>query len=220
MTKIVEWKLPYSWWTAIDISANKVISLLLRSTNNLLQVNWDNELYCDLQLATGIRPSDNFPVWVTVWKVLSSDGRPQNWLVINYKTTSWDYGRWIYWANKEIYFDWWEGTWKQVYFANEVDTLFTDLTNSLATVAFSWDYNDLINRPEVIQLQADWNQTDTSSPDYIKNKPTKLSDFTNDMTLDDFPNDLSYEEYMVTSEEYDDLPDTKLTDGKIYMLYS
>ena len=30
------------------------------------------------------------------------------------------------------------------------------------------------------QLQADWNQTDTTQKDYIKNKPTKLSQFTND----------------------------------------
>jgi hypothetical protein len=220
MTKIVEWQLPYSEWTAIDISANKVISLLLRSANNLLHVNWDNELYCDLQLVTWIAPTDDFPVWVTVWKVLASDGRPQNWLIINYKTTSWDYGRWIYWADGKIYFDWWTWTWNQVYFANEVDQLFTDLENSLATVAFSWDYNDLINRPSVIQLQADWNQTDTTSPDYIKNKPTALSDFTNDLTLADFPDDLRYDDYVVTSSEYEDLPDTKLTDGKIYMLYS
>ena len=30
------------------------------------------------------------------------------------------------------------------------------------------------------QVQADWNQTDSSQKDYIKNKPTKLSQFTND----------------------------------------
>ena len=31
-----------------------------------------------------------------------------------------------------------------------------------------------------IQEQADWNETDTSAETYIKNKPTKLSEFTND----------------------------------------
>lgn len=30
------------------------------------------------------------------------------------------------------------------------------------------------------QVQADWNEADTTAPDYIKNKPTKVSDFTND----------------------------------------
>lgn len=30
------------------------------------------------------------------------------------------------------------------------------------------------------QVQSDWNQTDTTAADYIKNKPTALSDFTND----------------------------------------
>ena len=30
------------------------------------------------------------------------------------------------------------------------------------------------------QVQSDWNQTDTDAVDYIKNKPTKVSDFTND----------------------------------------
>ena len=31
------------------------------------------------------------------------------------------------------------------------------------------------------QVQSDWNQTDTTAVDYIKNKPTALSDFTNDV---------------------------------------
>lgn len=30
------------------------------------------------------------------------------------------------------------------------------------------------------QVQADWSQSDNTQPDYIKNKPTALSDFTND----------------------------------------
>ena len=30
------------------------------------------------------------------------------------------------------------------------------------------------------QVQSDWNETNTSAVDYIKNKPTKVSDFTND----------------------------------------
>lgn len=45
---------------------------------------------------------------------------------------------------------------------------------SLATVATSGDYDDLLNKPTIpaAQVQADWNQTTTTAADYIKNKPT------------------------------------------------
>ena len=41
-------------------------------------------------------------------------------------------------------------------------------------LGFSGDYNDLSNKPTIpaAQIQADWNQTDNSALDYIKNKPT------------------------------------------------
>ena len=171
-TRIVEWQLPYTWGTGIGIDANKVISILLREENNLIQVNGDNEIYTDLQLAVNITPSSDFPVWVTVGKVLAENWWSQNGLILNWKTTSGDYARWLYWADGKIYFDWGQGTWKQVYYSEEVDALFTALRWELATVAFTGDYNDLINRPAFLQLQSDWNQTDTDAPDYIKNKPT------------------------------------------------
>ena len=43
----------------------------------------------------------------------------------------------------------------------------------LATVAHTGDFNDLINRPPVVtgQAQADWDQTNETAADYIKNKP-------------------------------------------------
>ena len=46
--------------------------------------------------------------------------------------------------------------------------------NDLATVAMSWKYCDLSGKPEIpsAQIQADWCQTNTNLPDYIKNKPT------------------------------------------------
>lgn len=180
-TRIVEWQLPYTWGTGIGIDTNKVISILLREENNLIEVNGDNELYTDLQLAVNITPSSDFPVWVTVGKVLAENWWSQNGLILNWKTTSGDYARWLYWADGKIYFDWGQGTWKQVYYSDEVDALFTALRWELATVAFSGDYNDLINRPAFLQLQADWNQTDTDAPDYIKNKPTIPT--VNDATL-------------------------------------
>ena len=44
----------------------------------------------------------------------------------------------------------------------------------LATVAHTGDFNDLVNRPPVVtgQAQADWDQTNVTAADYIKNKPT------------------------------------------------
>lgn len=181
MARIVEWQLPYTWGTGIGIDTNKVISILLREENNLIEVNSDNELYTDLQLAVNITPSSDFPVWVTVGKVLAENWWSQNGLILNWKTTSGDYARWLYWADGELYFDWGQGTWKQVYYSEEVDALFTALRWELATVAFTGDYNDLINRPAFLQLQSDWNQTDTDAPDFIKNKPTIPT--VNDATL-------------------------------------
>lgn len=45
---------------------------------------------------------------------------------------------------------------------------------SLATVATSGSYNDLLNKPTIpaAQVQSDWNVSDISSKAYIKNKPT------------------------------------------------
>lgn len=119
--RIVEWKLPYTWGTGIEIDSNKVISLLLREENNLIMVNDDNEVYTDLQLEDWILPTDEFPVWVTVGKVLQSDGWTQSWLLLNWKTTSGDYARWIYANDGNIYFDNGTWTWKQVYYSSQVD---------------------------------------------------------------------------------------------------
>lgn len=43
----------------------------------------------------------------------------------------------------------------------------------LATVAHTGDFNDLVNKPPVVtgQAQADWDQTNVTAADYIKNKP-------------------------------------------------
>ena len=47
-------------------------------------------------------------------------------------------------------------------------------TSDLASVAFSGDYDDLLNKPSIAdaQIPSDWNQTDSTKKDYIKNKPT------------------------------------------------
>lgn len=46
-------------------------------------------------------------------------------------------------------------------------------SSDLAAVATSGDYDDLLNTPTIpaAQVQSDWNQTNTSAVDYIKNKP-------------------------------------------------
>ena len=48
------------------------------------------------------------------------------------------------------------------------------LASSLATVATSGEYDDLINKPTIpaAQIQSDWTQADNTKLDYIKNKPT------------------------------------------------
>ena len=76
------------------------------------------------------------------------------------------------------------------YTKTEVNNLVSPKANSadLATVATSGSYNDLTDKPNIpaMQVQSDWNQTGTSEPDYIKNKPTiptvptDVSAFTND----------------------------------------
>ena len=47
-------------------------------------------------------------------------------------------------------------------------------TDQLGAVAFSNNYNDLENKPTIpaAQIQSDWNQTNDSALDFIKNKPT------------------------------------------------
>ena len=56
---------------------------------------------------------------------------------------------------------------------------YTDLESkpNLAAVATSGSYNDLSDKPEV--AQSDWNESDSSSPAFIKNKPAKLGGIDN-----------------------------------------
>lgn len=50
------------------------------------------------------------------------------------------------------------------------------LSSSLAAVATSGSYNDLIDKPVIpaAQVQSNWSQSDTDAVDYIKNKPANL----------------------------------------------
>ena len=58
--------------------------------------------------------------------------------------------------------------------------LFTKISKffaGLKRVAFSGSYNDLSNKPSIpaAQVQADWNEADSSAVDFIKNKPSLAS---------------------------------------------
>lgn len=129
--RLIEWQVPYTWGTAIEITADKVINLLLRAENNLLHVNDDNELYCDLQLENWISTSDDLPVWVTTGIVNASDWRPQNGLLLHYETTSWAYAQRLYGGDWKLYFNWWTWERKLVYYAEDVDQLLQELHDEL-----------------------------------------------------------------------------------------
>ena len=67
----------------------------------------------------------------------------------------------------------------ETYSQNEVNTLLGAKadTSSLSTVATTGDYDDLLNKPTIpaAQVQSDWSQSDNTKVDYIKNKPTILT---------------------------------------------
>jgi hypothetical protein len=130
-----------------DDLKNRIVSVVLRESNNLIMLNWNNELYVDLQLEDWLTTSDTLPVGVTTGRVLQADWWIKNWTMLCFKTTSWDYVTWIYGDDGKLYIDNWTWTFKQIYLKAEVDALFTQLRWELATVAFTWDYNDLINKP-------------------------------------------------------------------------
>ena len=114
-TRIKDWMIPYTWWQWIEITNNHVINVLLRKFNNLIQVNGDRELYVDLQLPEWIQPDDDFPVGVTTGKILAEDWWQQSWIILNWKTTSWDYVRFIHANDWKLYYDPWTWTWIEIW---------------------------------------------------------------------------------------------------------
>ena len=121
---------------------------LLRAADNLLHYNSNDELYADLQLENWITPTSNYPVWVCVWNVSSTDGWSQNWLLVNSKTTDWNYLRWLYGEDGKLYFDW--GTWvfEEIFTSADVSDILDTLRSELAEVAFTWKSSDLNNDAE------------------------------------------------------------------------
>ena len=95
------------------------------------------------------------------------------------------------------------------YIQNKPDLSVYALSASLATVATSGDYSDLINKPTIVSpVQSNWNESDSSSLAYILNKPTLFSgnynDLTNkpDLSVYALANSLAA---VATSGDYDDL---------------
>lgn len=121
--------IPYTWWQGIEITDNHVINVLLRALNNLIHVNENRELYVDLQLMDNILPSSDFPVGVTTGKVLQANGWQQSWLILNRKTTSGDYCRWIYANDGKLYYDPWTWVWNQVFLSSDVADLLVQIQN-------------------------------------------------------------------------------------------
>lgn len=123
-TRVVEWKKPYTWWKAISIDENKVISLNLRDENNLIIYDaGDDEIYVDLQLPDGIEPTDAFPVWITTGRVLVADDWDITGTIICAKTTSGDNIKLLYGDNGTLWMDNGTGTFKQIYFKADVDAI-------------------------------------------------------------------------------------------------
>lgn len=145
--RIYEWEKTVTWGSGIEVTANKVVNLLLRAENNLIKIDENNDVYTDLQLEDGISTADTLPVGVTTGRVLQADWWVATWTMLCFKTTSWDYVTWIYWDNGKLYIDNWTWTFKQIYLKSEVDALFTQLRSEISDVWFSGEYNDLLNKP-------------------------------------------------------------------------
>lgn len=145
--RLYEWDKTETGWAWIEITDNKVVNLLLRSLNNLIKINADDEAYVDLQLADWTASSANMPVWVNVGRVLQADWWLANWTLLVAKTTSGDEIRFLFADDWKLYTDNWTWTFKQIYLKPEVDALFQQLRGELSTVAFSGDYADLLNKP-------------------------------------------------------------------------
>lgn len=161
-TRVVEWKKPYTWGKAIEIDENKVISLRLRDENNLIIWDeWDNEIYVDLQLDDEITPTSAFPVWITTGRVIVDNGWDLAWTIICAKTTSGDNIKLLYADEWTLWIDNWTGTFKEIYFREDVDAIILALReyidDNINTRVFSLaDNQDLDTAQEVVDWVNDW----------------------------------------------------------------
>lgn len=160
--RAVEGQKLWTGWTAITVDQlNKVISLNLRDENNLIEYDvGDDEIYVDLQLGDEIRPTSDFPVWVTVWRAITDNGWWMTWTILVAKTTSGDNIKLFYCDDWKLYID--NGTWtfKQIYLKSEVDALLALKQDKLtAWDNITIDENNVISatQPGVMALEWDGN---------------------------------------------------------------
>ena len=162
-TRVVEWKKLYTWWKAISIDENKVISLNLRDENNLIIYDaWDDEIYVDLQLPDEIQPLDAFPVWITTGRVISDNGWDAAGTIICAKTTSGDNIKILYEDNGKLWID--NGTWvfKQIYLKGDIDALLQALRNYVDTELAK--KQDTLIAGNNISIAADWKTISATLP--------------------------------------------------------
>lgn len=205
--KLYEWDKNETGWTWIEVTPNKVINLVLRSEDNLIQVNSDNEIYTDLQLASWLTPSSTFPVWVTTGRVLVADGRPATWTVTISKTTSGNYNAYLYGDNWTIYID--NGTWTRKQLLKQI-TAWTGITISWDTVSNSWvlsvnwdTWAVTISEPDVVSITISednwdlrWNITSWT----LKDWSPVICEFTNLTTI------TSITEFLLSNNTIDLIP--------------
>lgn len=103
-----------------------------------------------------------------------------------------------------------------IYSKGQVDTLLSAKadTTSLATVATTGDYDDLLNKPTIpaAQIQSDWTQADNTKVDFIKNKPTlatvatsgSYADLSNKPTIPTITDNTTYYTITYRGERNDD----------------
>lgn len=164
--RIKESSTPYKAGIGIEITNNHIINVLLREANNLIHVNENNELYVDLQLPDGIEPDDDFPVWVTTGKILQADWRPQSGLILNRKTTSWDYARLIYANDWNVYIDCWDWIWRLLWGEGtrcNTRTFWIETTQDLDVAQQVYDWIKAWNNALIIHDIGRWPQCYTLS---------------------------------------------------------
>ena len=203
-TRVVEWKKPYTWWQAIDIDENKVISLRLRDENNLIIYDeWDDEIYVDLQLDDEITPISAFPVWVNTGRVIVDNGWDKTWTIIIAKTTSGDNIKLLYADDWTLWMDNWTWTFKQIYFKADVDLIIQAIQSQIDALSglgkflslwdgetwepisfplsvpydyHTWDWFMINNVDNTTNYRPDWTEYDGTASSTVETQATEIWD--------------------------------------------
>ncbi len=165
LTTVLDENVPSSLDTTVQINFTWTFTPNIGDTFRLIYTDGgvDTVIYGTM---AGVSPTQNAVNFGTgIGSLYVEVGSTNGWLVINS-----DYSHVV--VDKAV-----------IHTLNELyipDTIVRE--DELATVAKTGDYNDLDNTPTIpaAQIQSDWNQSDGSALDFIKNKPTKTSDFIND----------------------------------------